>query len=719
MNLASGDLPGVSSALARRKWAILSFGAVGALLSLGVARVMPLQYASQGDLIVDSQGPNIPELNIGPGAPQMAGPDVATQVDVLRSQGLIERVVHRLNLTTLDGLRPAPRVPQGVANVLFGVQSYIIQYVDVLLDKHREPDASPTVVDYIQKHLQLDTSDRSAVIGIRFQAANPDLAAAVVNTTMSEYLSTEVEARSSETSQISAWLSRRAADMVKEVDAADRQVQDFMQSHNMQQVQGSSATALEVSKDKEQLVAARQELVRRQQALDAVKQAAAHGGGGSNAQQILGSLTIQALKQREMVLMGHIAVMARSFPERVDAEAELRSVRAQISAETDHIVAGMAVDTEVAAANVKMLTAAVDKDSAQARDSSVGQSTLTSLEREATAKREMYVALMTRAEQTKLATAQVPSVRILFAATPSADPVRTPPMVVLILGFLGGTLVAGATVLLRRALNDTVRSRSDMEIATGMPVFGCLPKVKMPSPRDITSLGASDVVPMIDESLRAMWLSMRSLTPPGVGTMALITSSEVGEGKTTIAAAFARRVAADGFRVLLIDADLRHPSLSAAWRERSFCSLEAVLTGAIKFERAVLRDSRSGVDLLLAEGNSDNPTKLLASDEFKALLASKREAYDLVLIDSPPVLRVADAILISKLSPITLLVVESGRLSGKQIAEAIRRFPEEERGKILTLLTRVRPGNLEWGDYYGGYGPASPARRTPLALQRE
>jgi Mrp family chromosome partitioning ATPase len=125
------------------------------------------------------------------------------------------------------------------------------------------------------------------------------------------------------------------------------------------------------------------------------------------------------------------------------------------------------------------------------------------------------------------------------------------------------------------------------------------------------------------------------------------------------------------------------------------------------------------VDLLLAEGNSDNPTKLLASDEFKALLASKREAYDLVLIDSPPVLRVADAILISKLSPITLLVVESGRLSSKQVAEAIRRFPEEERGKILTLLTRVRPANLEWGDYYGGYGPASSARRTSMALQRE
>ncbi|MGA3005971.1 MAG: polysaccharide biosynthesis tyrosine autokinase [Acetobacteraceae bacterium] len=718
MNSASGDLFGISSALLRRKWVILSCGVVGALVSLGIARVMPLQYASEGDMIVDSRAPNVPELNIGAGAPQAGGPDVATQVDVLRSEGLIERVVHRLNLTRLDELQPTPRVPEGVANLFFAVQSYINPYVGLLVGEHRKVDAAHSVVDYIQRHLQLDTSDRSAVIGVRFQAANPDIAAAVINTAMSEYLSTEIDARSSQTSQINTWLSGRVAEMAKEVDAADRQVQDFMQNHNMQQVQGSSATALQLSKDRDQLVAARQELIRRQQSLDAVKQAVARGHGATTAQQILASPTIQSLKQREIQLVQRIAVMAPSFPERVDSEAELRSVRAQIKAETDHIVAGMAVDTEIAAANVKMLAAAVENDSTQARDSSVGQETLTSLTREAAAKREMYLALLTRAEQTKLTAAQFPSMRVLFAATPALEPVQSSRMAALILGFLGGGLLAGSTVLLRRALSDTVRSRSDMEIATGMPVFGCLPKVKMSSPRDITSLEAGHVLPMIDESLRAMWLSMRSLTTPGAGTMALITSSEVGEGKTTVAAAFARRVAADGFRVLLIDADLRHPSLSAAWRDRPVGSLEAVLTGAIKFERAVLRDSRSGVNLLLAEGNNDNPTKLLASEEFKALLASKRDAYDLVIIDSPPVLRVADAILISKLCPLTLLVVESGRLSGKQIAEAIRRFPEQERGKILTLLTQVRPRHLEWGDYYGGYGPAS-AGRMPLSLQHE
>ena len=186
--------------------------------------------------------------------------------------------------------------------------------------------------------------------------------------------------------------------------------------------------------------------------------------------------------------------------------------------------------------------------------------------------------------------------------------------------------------------------------------------------------------------------------------MVVVTSSEIGEGKTTVAAALARKTAADGYRVLLIDADLRRPRLAAAMNLRPEKTLEAVLNGSATLNEAVLRDPQFGVHCLLSQGNVANAMRVLASDRFKALLAESKAAYDFVVLDSPPVLRVADAVMLAKLCRHILFIVGSGRVPGELVIEAVQRFSEEDRGKIIPLLTRVRPSEMNPRDYFGGYG---------------
>ena len=95
--------------------------------------------------------------------------------------------------------------------------------------------------------------------------------------------------------------------------------------------------------------------------------------------------------------------------------------------------------------------------------------------------------------------------------------------------------------------------------------------------------------------------------------------------------------------------------------------------------------------------------RVLASDRFKALLAESKSNYDFVVLDSPPVLRVADAVLLAKLCQHILFIVGSGRVPGELVVEAVQRFSEEDRGKIIPLLTRVRPSEMNPRDYFGGY----------------
>ena len=195
-------------------------------------------------------------------------------------------------------------------------------------------------------------------------------------------------------------------------------------------------------------------------------------------------------------------------------------------------------------------------------------------------------------------------------------------------------------------------------------------------------------------------------TPQNQGGAILVTSSEIGEGKTTTAAALARSFADDGFRVLLVDADLRRPRLSRVFDLRPRQYLESVLDGTAALDDVVVHDTKSGLSWVCSNGSSKNPVRALSSDQFKNFLDHCTQSYDFVILDSAPVLHVVDSVLLASLCQHVVFIVEAGRLSSELVGAAIQRFAKEDRGKIFTLLTRVRAGDLDARDYFRGYASA-------------
>lgn len=334
--------------------------------------------------------------------------------------------------------------------------------------------------------------------------------------------------------------------------------------------------------------------------------------------------------------------------------------------------------------------AAVQTGEQREKLSALDAATLTNLRNLAQAKRQLFVAFGSRSEQTRLAAAQLPSARTLYRAI--ALPHHSIAALSTAIGFLSGFLLVGGIVLIRDALLNRVRSADQVMIATGLPMLGSLPELdvrRQPTP------------PAVTETMRAMWWN--ALSNDFRGVVVTITSSEIGEGKTTLTTMLSRRIAADGGRVLVIDGDLRRRGLAAALGRKPGVPLEAVLRIGTSLHDLVEHDP-SGIDCILADGSVPNPMSVLQSSAFRLLLADGRSAYDVIFIDTPPVLRVADAVFLGKLSDHILFVVGAGLLPNDLVADAVQRFAADERQKMSTILTRVPRGDLETRDYFKGYG---------------
>jgi succinoglycan biosynthesis transport protein ExoP len=681
------------SILLRRKWRIFLCGLLTACVAAGLSKILPRQYASEGGMIVENAEPNVPELGVG--VPTGLGTNdgvVQTNLELLHSRGLVAQVVKDDNLVNAPNLIPALRLPVPVATVLTTLKQKIASVMPSSDAEPSQEEISPTdaTIAYVQKNLTVEATEKSSVILIRFVSGSQQLSTSIVNTVMGAYIAQDMARRQLQVGQVDKWLGDRAAELLKQAETSALAVEQFVHEHNMPEIQGSPAAAIQLAKDQETLANARQAMAEQEAIIDSMR------NGASGGQLALESRTIETYKDRASQVQQQIALLGPLDPRRAALQQALSSFQAQINAEIEKIVAAARHKLEIDHVKVLAAQSAVGDDTSAVMKSLANSATYTRLKADAEMKRQLYVAFGTRNEQTQLAAAQLPSARILYPAAPNKPTSFT--TLALLFGFIGGVFLSIAHIILRESFSQTISTRDKMSVVTGLPIFACLPEVK----KAPLMLAAPDTS-MIAETLRSIWYRLRPYGKQAEGRTVLITSSEVGEGKTTVAASLARRMAGDGYRVLLVDADLRRPQLGTVLRLKPMISLEAVLSGSVTVPEAVLHDPGSNVDCLLADGSAVNPMMALSSDSFALLLAECEKAYDFIVIDSPPVMRVTDAVLIAKLCHHVLFIVRSGCMTGELVSEAIGRFADEDRGKIFTLLNRVRERNLRETDYYGGY----------------
>ncbi len=690
----SFDARFLTELLLHRKWRIMGSACAVSVLAGLVSFTLPTRYLATGIMVVN------------PPASQEASPsERATDIDILRSPALLKTVAAQLDLAGHGGTIPPSHLPAPLAHLTASVGAALHGATAAILGKTPAADAGVSdpnepVDDYLAGHVKVTGAEDSRALTISFDAADPHVAADVVNGVMNQYIDQgEATRRSTANSLAEAFLAQ-AGTVRQQADDAVRRVREFQQKHDVLAVEAGSTVNLQLSTQLAELSSAKADLAQAQAAV-----AANHQRASADSQS---SPVMQSLRQHETDVLQQLAMASAygpNYPKRIALEADLQSVRRQIAAETGKLSDALNRDLSVASMRVATLQQAVDHAQSRAQLSGDAQLQLAQLNRDVDTRHSEYQALLLRAQQARSSADQEASARIVSPAVPPhrPEPSRLPGLAVL--GFITGLILSAAFIVVRTIFRAKVVSTRGLESATGLANVGSLPFIASHADFNMVDLTVLKPHSALSETLRGLRVGTHTVGGSSQDGVLLVTSTELGEGKSSTAAALARRAAADGLRVIFIEADMHRPGVSKVLQVQPVPSLETVLQGRGGFWHILPTDPRSGLHCLLSDGSSANPYALLQSPRFSALVAHARKAYDLVVIDSPPVLHVADPVLLSQFADTILFTVRADSTPIALVMEALHRFPREARAKVMTVLTHARVSRYHPQGSYHGYNP--------------
>ncbi|MBK8208934.1 MAG: polysaccharide biosynthesis tyrosine autokinase [Rhodospirillales bacterium] len=695
---------------------ILTTILLSTLAALLVARV-PAVYVGQAEVLIDPR-------NVGSGDLQSGRSGVAdaemlqSQVRVLQSRNLAYKIVEALELDGDPEFNVTLRHPGTVDRLLGWGRTKLGQWGVLPAEAPAADNAAVRpetemagVVDRFLDALEVELLSDLRAIAIKFASHSPERAAQGANKTAEIYILDQLDAKYEATQRATQWLTDKIAELRRNVASAEQAVQKFRSQSGLLQGPGGTMVTQQISDLNAQLIVVRTARAEAEQRLARVRQAAQSVGGGDAVR----SATTQALIDQEIAIKRRISDLAKEFgdrhPQMVAARADLADVQDKLQRETQK--AQSALETEVNAARSReaAINRSIDQLRGKVGQSASAENQLRSLEREAEASRSMLETFLARFEQ---ATAQLDAsinetdARIISRADVPTSASSPPVKLIVGLTFVISALLATLLALLLEGLDRGYRSGEQIEKATGLRALGLVPAVGGAARGNPAAYLLRHPSSMFGESIRSLYtgiLLSPDLAPP---RKLLVTSSQPKEGKTTISVCLGRMRALAGHKTVIIEADLRRPSVHRVLDIPRRPGLTEVVLGEAKLDDVLVEDKESGAFVLPAGKLAPDPTEILSAPMMSDILQTLADRFELVVIDSPPLVAVADSRLLAPQVDAAILVVRWAvtprqvvALAAKQLAEAGANIT----GAVLSLVDSKKHARYGFADSAYYYGP--------------
>jgi capsular exopolysaccharide synthesis family protein len=324
--------------------------------------------------------------------------------------------------------------------------------------------------------------------------------------------------------------------------------------------------------------------------------------------------------------------------------------------------------------------------------------------REVETTRTLYETFLTRLKETTVQRGlQQADSRLLSDAIPG-EKVAPRTSLILALSMVLGLMAGAAIVLVRQFLHDTFRTAEDIETTTGLPVLGQIPIMPVKERKDLIGYLKDRPTSAPAEAIRNLRTSLLLSDIDHPPQIIMSTSALPGEGKTTQAIALAQNLAGLDKNVLLIEGDIRRRTFAQYFRDVPEGGVLTALSGEVPLNEVVFHDTRLGADILMGEKSRANAADLFSSDKFRAFLSRAREAYDFIIIDTPPVLVVPDARVIGQHADAILFSVAWDKTQRAQVVAALREFESANLRITGIALAQIDPRGMRRYGYGGKYG---------------
>jgi len=717
------DLRAILSKLWRGKWIIAVSTVIAALMGFLLASQYEPRYTARTKVMFDIGETNI--VDVGQAVVRL-DETLENQVEVLQSTALIERVVDRLDLqnhpafnpalreveeSLLDGVRNAITIPPGLVEVL--------RNAGILAPPAPPPDAAEAearlrlaVINQVRGSLTLRPIDWTKVIEIGVTSGDPRLAALIANTMASEYIVDQLDAKLEATREATAWLSDRVEELRIRVETAEQAVETARAELSLETGQSLEITQAQIQALNATLSAARAEETGARSLYGRLVQALEEDEDLGSVTEFRASPLIEGYREEEEALLSQQAALsaqvAEDHPARLRVDARLGEVRATLRREAERIVEAARLDVE--AAGTRVSTLEDELRSLESRALAQSQETLQirQLEREAEASRVLYENFLGRLKETSEQEAlQTADARVLSRAeipfSANSDRSSRTQMLSVIMGLAAGVGI----VFLLDKLNNTFRSPAQLEQMTGAYVLGALPDVgRRLHRKEVISYFRAHPKSALAEAVRSLRTSILFSDIDNPPKSIMFTSSVPKEGKSTSSMLVALASQQMGKSAIIVDCDLRLPSLAhllpVTTGEHGLLS---AIEGTVTIEDAIHRDPETGLDVLMTTPieprSSVNAADILSSKRFQDILEQLKSRYDLVILDSPPTLVVADARILASHVDAIVYVVHWDRTPRDAVLEGLREMRAAKAPVIGVAFTRLNERRAARNAYDG------------------
>jgi exopolysaccharide transport family protein len=689
---------------------------------------MTPRYTATATVMIDTRKhdvSNIEEVMSGLPADSSA---VDTEVEILKSRTLAERVVDALKLDN----DPEFNAKLRPANPVVAVVEAPFRFVGDVLSSGRESEAArqqsqeirrlkthEAVVDTVLRRLTVRRSGLTYVIDVGFESKDPAKAAQIANAFADKYLLEQLEAKYEATQAATEWLNQRLAELQPQVEQAEAAVEQYKAQHGLLASVGSSLTEQEISNYNQQLAQAQADAAQKHALYETAKQQAQAGASGDNLSGALASATVSQLRAQEAEASSKVADLETKYgprhPEVQRAQRQLADINAQISQEMGRQVSNVQQEDQVAAQRVASLQSSL----AQAKGTLVGNNAasvgLDDLQRRADAASTLYTSLLNRAKQTSTDQGSEQSdARVVSHAkipnVPSFPKKQLNLALGLVLGIAGG--IAG--VFLMEALDSGLATSEDIERFFSLPHLGAVPLLD--STTDSKAQGGDPGQYVVDKPLSAFSEAFRNLRASILFSkvdspvqVVVLTSALPGEGKTTTTFCLGKSMAMSGARVVVVDCDLRRRNINKLLGVEPPTGLIEVLQGTAALDDVLIREAGSGAWFLPLAKSAYTPKDLFGSAAMDRLIGELRQRFDYVLLDTAPVIPVSDTRILAPKADVVVFLAQWRKTPRKAIEAAFALLTSvgaDIAGIALTLVDVREQGKYGYGDagyYYRSY----------------
>lgn len=724
----------------RRQYALILLTAMlGLAASLGYLRVAAPTYTAHAKVLFGNPKAQFVQQQSLLAETAVDVAQIESQIEILKSKAIASSVIDQLKLAEdPDFKAPDPRWRSPVGN-WWGTPT-----------PSSEPDPADRLIEIFDKRLTAERLGHSTVIEITFSASSADRAAEIANTIANTYINEQLSAKLDANRSATAWLHDRLQNLGDQALKAERSVNEFKSDNNIVAASGKLMDEEQVADLNNRLVAARaqtSDATARLSRLQAVLAANATDSGSissidASGSDVLNSPIINSLRQQYFDFARRefewSARFGKDHTAVINIRTEMKAIRVSILDEVRRLAEIARNDLELSKQRQGEIEGQLARAVSQSRTAKSAEVTMRELENNAKGYRSLYESFLQRyMGSVQQESFPISDARLISPAAPPQSKSKPKSGLVLALGMFGGIALGAAFGFLREIMDRVFRTSAQIEAALQIPCLSLVPLLRASEQRKLARATAkaekmlaragsaidkgsgprtlsrkpamcwaATTMPLsrFAESIRAVKVAIDLNATKASNKVIGITSALPGEGKSTIAVSLAQIVAHPGKRTILVDCDLRNPSLSTTLTPNATAGLTEVLSGAVPLEEAVWRDPRTGLVFLPAavKGPLSYTSEVLSGAQTKKLFDQLRGTYDYVVVDLPPLAPIVDVRATTPLIDCFILVVEWGRTGTDVVQHALHTAPNVYDAVVGSVLNKADMKAIQRYDHYSG-----------------